>query len=139
MTSFAGGLKSGLTTLILWGVPHASLASKFDMRPGVTEMSVRVQQIHQMGLWVCIVVGIVVFGAMFYSMFAHHRSRNPTPASFSDSALVEFIWTLIPILILVGMAIPATNALRDIENNDNSDMTLNRPGYFRSVPTRSSS
>ena len=94
----------------------------FDMRPGVTDMSVRVQQIHQMGLWVCIVVGIVVFGAMFYSMFAHHRSRNPTPASFSDSALVEFIWTLIPVLILVGMAIPATNALRDIENNDNSDM-----------------
>jgi cytochrome c oxidase subunit 2 len=123
VTSFAGGLKSGLTTLILWGVPHASLASKFDMRPGVTEMSVRVQQIHLMGLWVCIVVGIVVFGAMFYSMFAHHRSRNPTPASFSDSVLVEFIWTLIPILILVGIAIPATNALRDIENNDNTVMS----------------
>lgn len=101
-----------------------SLAQSFDMRSGVTEMSERVQQIHHMGLWVCVVVGIIVFGAMFYSMFAHRRSKNPTPASFSDSTLVEFIWTLIPVLILVGMAVPATTALRDIENNENSDLTV---------------
>jgi cytochrome c oxidase subunit 2 len=124
MTSFAGGLKSGLAFLILWAIPHASFASKFDMRPGVTDMSMRIQNIHHIGLWVCIVVGVIVFGAMFYSMFAHRRSRNPTPATFSDSALIEFIWTLIPILILIGMAIPATNTLFDIEDNDNSDMTV---------------
>ena len=111
MTSIAGGLKSGLVFLILWVIPHASLASKFDMRPGVTEMSVRTQQIHHISLWICIVVGIIVFGTMFYSMFAHRRSRNPTPAKFRDSALIEFIWTLIPVLILVGMAIPATTTL----------------------------
>ena len=124
MTSFAGGPKHGLMTLLLWGVPQISLASRFDMRPGVTDLSVRIQQIHHMALWVCIIVGIIVFGAMFYSMFAHRQSRNPTPASFSDSTLVEFIWTLIPILILVGLAIPATNALREIEDNENSDMTV---------------
>lgn len=124
MTSYAGGLKSGLMFLALSGVPHLSLAQSFDMRSGVTEMSERVQQIHHMGLWVCVVVGIIVFGAMFYSMFAHRRSKNPTPASFSDSTLVEFIWTLIPVLILVGMAVPATTALRDIENNENSDLTV---------------
>jgi cytochrome c oxidase subunit 2 len=124
MTSVAGGLKSGLMTLILWGVPPVSLASKFDMRPGVTEMSVRIQQIHHLGLWVCIIVGIVVFGAMFYTMFAHRRAKNPTPDSFSENTLVEFIWTLIPVLILVVMAVPATTALRDIEDNENSDMTV---------------
>ena len=124
MTSCPGRPKLGLMTLLLWGVPQLSLAAKMDMRPGVTEMSVRIQQIHQMGLWVCIVIGIIVFGAMFYTMFAHRRSRNQTPATFSESALVEFIWTLIPILILVGMAIPTTTALRDIEDNDNSDMTV---------------
>ncbi len=124
MTSCAGGLRNGLVFLISWGVPHVSLASNINMRPGVTAMSERIHQIHQMSLWVCVVVGIVVFGAMFYSMFAHRRSRNPTPASFSDSTLIEFIWTLIPILILVGMAIPATSALRDIEDNTNSDMTV---------------
>jgi len=124
MTSFAGGPKHGLMTLFLWGVPQISLASRFDMRPGVTGLSIRIQQIHHMSLWICIIVGIIVFGVMFYSMFAHRRSRNPTPASFSDSTLVEFIWTLIPVLILVGMAIPATNALREVEDNENSDMTV---------------
>jgi cytochrome c oxidase subunit 2 len=124
MTSFAGGLKNGLTILILWGLPHVALAAELDMRAGVTEMSVRVQQIHHMGLWVCVVVGVIVFGIMFYSMFAHRRAKNPTPANFSDSTLIEFIWTLIPVLILIGLAIPATTALRDIEDNDNSDMTV---------------
>lgn len=124
MTSFAGGPKSGLKFLILWGAPQLSVASSIDMRPGVTDMSVRIQQIHHMSLWVCVVVGIVVFGAMFYSMFAHRRSKNLTPAKFHDSTLIEFIWTVIPVLILVGMAIPATTALRDVENNDNSDLTV---------------
>lgn len=114
MTSHAGGLKSGLAILILWGLPHVSIAAKLDMRPGVTEMSMRIQQIHHMGLWVCIVVGVIVFGVMFYTMFAHRRSRHPVPATFSHSTLVEFIWTLIPVLIIVVMAIPATTALLDI-------------------------
>ena len=91
MTSYAGGLKSGLMIPIFWGVPHVSLAAKVDMRPGVTDMSVRIQQIHHMGLWVCIIVGIIVFSVMFYTMFAHRRSKNPTPATFSDSTLIEFI------------------------------------------------
>ena len=124
MTSYAGGLKSGLMIPIFWGVPHVSLAAKVDMRPGVTDMSVRIQQIHHMGLWVCIIVGIIVFSVMFYTMFAHRRSKNPTPATFSDSTLIEFIWTLIPVLILVGMAIPATSTLRDIEDNEDSDLTV---------------
>jgi cytochrome c oxidase subunit 2 len=129
VTVSAGGLQSGLTTrgltiLLLWGAPHIALASALNMRPGVTDMSVRIYQIHQMALWVCVVVGVIVFGAMFYSMIAHRRSRNPTPASFTDSALIEFIWTLIPVLILIAMAIPATIALIEIEDNDNSDMTV---------------
>lgn len=123
---FAGGLESGLTFLLLWGLPDLASAStsRFDMPPGVTEMSNRIQQIHHMGLWVCVVVGVIVFGAMIYTMYAHRQSRHPKPADFHDNTLVEFVWTLIPILILVGMAIPATHALRDIENNEDSDLTV---------------
>jgi cytochrome c oxidase subunit 2 len=123
-TSSAGGLKSGPLLLILWGVPHIASAAKLDMREGVTDMSARIQQIHHMGLWVCIVVGVIVFGAMFYTMFAHRRSRHPVPATFSHSTLVEIVWTTIPVLILVGMAIPAAIALREIENNEDSDITV---------------
>lgn len=105
-------------------MPSLSFASRYDLRPGVTEMSERIQAIHHMGLWVCIVVGIIVFGAMIYSMFAHRRSRNSTPATFHESTLIEFVWTLIPVLILVGMAIPATITLSDVENNENSELTV---------------
>lgn len=101
-----------------------SVASMINMRPGVTDMSVRIYEIHQISLWVCVVVGVLVFGAMFYSMYAHHRSRHPNPAKFSESLLVEFFWTLIPILILIVMAVPATKTLFEIEDNDNSDMTV---------------
>ena len=124
MSVLARRSANGLMFLILGSVPHLVLASNIDMRPGVTEMSVRIQQIHHMSLWVCVVVGVIVFGAMFYTMFAHRKSRNPTPATFSDSTLVEVVWTVIPVLILIGMAIPATSALRDIEDNKDSDMTV---------------
>ncbi|MCH7820980.1 MAG: hypothetical protein IIA07_03095 [Proteobacteria bacterium] len=77
------------------------------MSPGVTDISVRLQQIHTMGLWVCVVVGIIVIAAMFYTMFAHRRSLDPAPASFASSTLIEFIWTLVPVLILVAMVILA--------------------------------
>jgi cytochrome c oxidase subunit 2 len=120
----AGGLKNGLMIPILWGVPQLVLAAEADMRPGVTEMSQRIQQLHHMSLWVCIIVGIIVFGAMFYTMFAHRRDRHPTPATFTDSLLVEFIWTLIPVLILIVMVVPATKALIEIEDATNSDMTV---------------
>ena len=97
--------RNSLTILILLGVPCLSFASNVDMRPGVTVMSERIQGIHHMALWVCVAIGIIVFGAMFYSMFAHRRSRNPQPATFHDSTTLEIAWTLIPFLILVVMAI----------------------------------
>jgi cytochrome c oxidase subunit 2 len=124
MTSPADGLKGGVALVLLLGVPHTSLAAALDMRAGVTDMSVRIQQIHHMALWVCVGVGVIVFGAMFYTIFAHRRSRHPTPARFSDSSLVEFAWTLVPVLILVGMAIPATTTLREIEDNSNAELTV---------------
>ena len=121
---FAGGPRNGLTIPILLGIPCLTVASNGDMRPGVTAMSERIQGIHHMGLWVCVVIGIVVFGAMFYSIFAHRRSKNPTPANFHDSTAVEITWTLIPFLILVAMGIPASYALRDIEDNSDSELTI---------------
>ena len=94
------------------------------MRPGVTAMSERIQGIHHLSLWICIGIGIVVFGAMFYTMFAHRRAKNPTPATFDDSTALEITWTVIPVLILIVMAIPATYALIEIEDNSNADLTI---------------
>lgn len=124
MTSFPRALKNGLVLSILWGFPDGSLASMIAMRPNVIDAGVRLQQIHQMGMWFCIGVSILVFGAMFYAIFAHRHSQYPVPAEFSDSMLVEFIWTLIPVLIIVAMAIPTTSALSDIEDIEGSDITV---------------
>ena len=122
--SSAGGLVNGLFIPLLWGVSYDCAAVVLDLREGVTDLSQRIQNLHHISLAVCVVVGIVVFGAMFYSIYAHRKSKNPTPARFHESTTVEVIWTIIPTLILVGMAIPATVALVEIEDNSDADLTV---------------
>ena len=109
---------------LLWGFSHNCAANVLDLREGVTDMSHRIQNLHHISLGVCIGIGIIVFGAMIYSVFAHRRSRNPTPARFHENTLVEVTWTVIASLILVIMAIPATTALMDIEDNSDADLTV---------------
>lgn len=108
----------------LWGESRTAFAVEYDLREGVTEMSQRIQGLHHLSLWVCVVVGVIVFGVMFYSIFAHRRSRHPQPANFHESTVVEILWTLIPTLILVGIAIPATKTLIDIEDNSDAGLTV---------------
>ena len=124
MICIAGRPRSGLILIVLWGFSHTAFAAVYDLREGVTDMSRRIQGLHHLSLWVCVVVGVIVFGVMFYSIFAHRRSRHPRPADFHESAIVELLWTLIPALILVGMAIPATMVLIDIEDNSDADLTV---------------
>jgi cytochrome c oxidase subunit 2 len=109
---------------VSWGFSHPAAAVVLDLREGVTDMSRRIQGLHHLSLGVCVVVGIVVFGAMFYTIFAHRRSRHPQPADFHENLRVEVLWTLIPTLILIFMAIPATTALMDIEDNSDADLTV---------------
>ena len=118
------GLKKAGAFSALSMCAHSASALEWDMRAGVTDMSQRIQALHHLSLGICIVISIIVFGAIFYSLFAHHRSRRPEPAKFHDSLLVEVMWTLVPILILIGMAIPATSTLIDIEDNSDADLTV---------------
>ena len=124
MTSRARTVENGLAFVILWATSNAAFAVALDMREGVTDMSRRILGLHHLSLWVCVVVGVGVFGAMAYSMFAHRRSRHPQPADFHESMAVEVVWTLIPVLILVAMAVPATTVLIDIEDNSDADLTV---------------
>ena len=79
--------------------------------------------------YITVVIGIVVFGVMFYSIFHHRKSKGAKPASFHESTTVEIIWTVIPFVILVGMAIPATKTLIMMEDTRNSEITLKVTGY----------
>jgi len=122
--SMSNGLRNCLTLAFLASFSTLTFAVEFDLREGVTDMSRRIQDLHHLSLAVCVVVGIIVFGAMFYSIVAHRRSRHPKPADFHESLLVEIVWTTVPILILIGMAIPATTTLLEIEDNSDPDLTI---------------
>jgi cytochrome c oxidase subunit 2 len=78
--------------------------------------------------WICTVIGIIVFGAMFWSMFFHRKSRGVKAATFHESTKIEILWTALPILILVVMAWPATKTLIAMEDNDNSELTVQITG-----------
>lgn len=100
-----------------------------NMPRGVTEISNTVYDLHMLIFWICVVIGIVVFGAMFYSIVKHRKSRGVQAAQFHESTTVEILWTLVPFLILVGMAIPATKTLIAMEDTSNADMTIKVTGY----------
>jgi cytochrome c oxidase subunit 2 len=80
-------------------------------------------------LWICVAIFVVVFGAMFYSIARHRKSLGAKPASFHDNVKLEVLWTIIPFLILVGMAIPSTATLIEMEDTSKSDMTVKITGY----------
>ena len=103
-----------------WGV---------NLPRGVTETSREVYDLHMIIFWICVVIGVVVFGAMFYALFAHRRSRHPEPAHFHEHTILEVVWTAIPVLILVAMAIPATVVLVRMEDTSQSELTIKVTGY----------
>lgn len=116
---------------LLSGVLFPGMAwadSTLNMTPGVTEISNEVYGLHMYALYICTGIGVVVFGAMIWSMIFHRKSKGFKPATFHESTKVEVLWTVIPIIILIAMAWPATNTLIAMENNDNSDLTIQVTG-----------
>ncbi len=114
--------------LLLWSL-SASAALDLNMTRGVTSTSREVYDLHMIILGICVLIGIGVFGVMFYSIFHHRKSRGATPSQFHESTTVEIIWTIIPMLILIGMAIPATRALISMENTSEPDLSIKVTGY----------
>ncbi|MEZ5523689.1 MAG: cytochrome c oxidase subunit II [Pseudomonadales bacterium] len=100
-----------------------------NMRPGVTEVSHQVYDLHMIIFWICVVIGVVVFGIMFWSIIAHRKSLGAKPATFHESTTIEIIWTAIPFAILIGMAVPATSALINIYDPSESDLDIKVTGY----------
>jgi len=103
--------------------------NEINMPRGVTSQSVNHFDLHMIVLWICVVIGIGVFTVMFTSIFLHRKSRGAEPAQFSHSTKAEIIWTIIPVLILVGMAVPATTALVRMEDSSGAEMTIKITGF----------
>src|SRR5690349_16452743 len=99
------------------------------MPVGVTELSRTVYDLHMTIFWVCVAIGVVVFGAMFYSVFAHRKSRHPKPADFHESTSIEIMWTIVPFAILVAMAIPAAGTLIRMEDLRGAELSIKVTGF----------
>ena len=95
----------------------------------VTAIAHEVYNLHMLIMLVCVGIGVVVFGAMFWSIVMHRKSRGHKAAKFHESTTIEIIWTAIPFLILVGMAIPATATLIKMEDTKNADLVIKVTGY----------
>ena len=103
--------------------------SQVNMSPGVTAVGKEIYDLHMIILWICTIIGVGVFGVMFYSIIYHRKSKGVTPATFHESTKVEIAWTVVPFFILIGMAIPATSTLLKIYDNDDADMDILVTGY----------
>lgn len=102
----------------------ANAQSQLNMTQGVSEISQRVYNLHMTIFYICCVIGVIVFGIMFASMILHRKSKGHQPATFHENVKVEILWTAIPFVILIGMAIPATKTLIAMEDTSESDVTI---------------
>ena len=121
------GALLGATLLLVSGMAQSDW--QLNLTEGVTEISREVYGMHMMVLWICVAIGVVVFGAMFYSILVHRKSKGATPATFHESVIAEISWTIVPFVILIAMAIPAAKALIKMEDTSNADMTIKITGY----------
>jgi cytochrome c oxidase subunit 2 len=119
---------AGLLSL-MFSSGQALAGYQMNLSPGVTSFSQGAYEIHTMVMWICVVIGAIVFGAMTYSIFTHRKSKGAVAANFDDNTTIEIIWTIVPFLILIAMAIPATKVLLAMEDVSNSDMSIKVTGY----------
>ena len=102
--------------------------SIYNLRPGVTETSQQVFDLHMLVVYIMFVVAALVFGAILYTVIRFRKAKNPNPSKFSHSTTVEIIWTVVPMIILIYLAIPAGELLLKIEDDSDADMTVKITG-----------
>ncbi|WP_430521064.1 cytochrome c oxidase subunit II [Aliivibrio sp.] len=101
---------------------------RFNMTRGVTDISGQVYDLHMTILYICIAIAIVVFGLMIFAMIKFRKSKGAVASTFHESTKVEIAWTIIPFIILILMAIPATKTLIAMEDSSSADLTIKVTG-----------
>jgi cytochrome c oxidase subunit 2 len=107
----------------------AAIQSRYNLAPPVTRIAEEIHGLHWMMMAICGVIFVVVFGVMFYSIYAHRKSKGAVAANFHESTKVEIVWTVIPFLIVIGMAVPATRTVVAMKDTSNADLTIKATGY----------
>jgi cytochrome c oxidase subunit 2 len=107
----------------------ARAAKEYNLQPPVTPIGEQIYDLHIYIMWICVVIFIGVFAVMFYSIFAHRRSKGHQAAQFHENTMVEVVWTIIPFFILLFMAFPATKTILAMKDTTVPDMTIKVTGY----------
>jgi len=123
-----GKLSSSLWLILLVFSQNVLANSQYNMRKGVTDISNNVYQLHMTIFLICCVIGVIVFAIMFWALIHHRKSKGAVPAQFHESTKVEILWTAIPFVILIVMAIPATKTLIAMEDASKADLTIKITG-----------
>ncbi|MBT8541663.1 cytochrome c oxidase subunit II [Polynucleobacter paneuropaeus] len=138
MNLFGKVTKASLTLLASLGITLANASENMPGGPAVnqinfaapaTKIMEQIHGLHIMMLIICAVIFIGVFGVMFYAILKHRKSLGHKSASFHESTTVEIIWTVVPLLIVIGMALPATKTVVAMKDTTNSDITIKVTGY----------
>jgi len=124
--------KSAYTALLMLSLYPSKVFSDWDalnMREGVTQVSRDVFELHMLIFYICVAIGAVVFSVMFYSLFRYTKKRNPNPSTFHESTKLEVAWTVVPFLILIAMAVPASKTLTEIYDDEEGEINIQVVGY----------
>lgn len=122
-------LRYSVSLLLLLLSPTLWAAYGLNMPVGVTPLSASMHNLHMTMFWVCVAIGVVVFGIMTYAIIKHRKSKGHQAANFHENTHVEIIWTVIPFIILIAMAIPATKTLIEMDDTSTADLTIKVTGY----------
>ena len=123
------GLLFAGAALAVGDSPGGPRVNEINFQPPVTKIAEELYDLHTMMLILCTVIFVGVFGVMFYSIFAHRKSKGHKAANFHESTTVEIIWTIVPFVIVVLMALPATKTVVAMKDTTNADVTIKVTGY----------
>lgn len=129
MRLFKNGLVSLVAALTMLVTNIALARSHYNMPEGVTATSRDIYHLHMTIFWICVVIGVLVYGVLIYSLFKFRKSKGAKAASFHDNPKLELVWTVIPFIILVLMAIPTTKTLLRMNNSEEADVNIMITGY----------
>jgi len=110
-------------------MPGGPKVNQLNLSTPVTRIAEDQNWIHWFLMWICLAIFVAVFGVMFYSVWKHRKSKGHAPAEFHESTTVEIAWTVVPFLIVVGMALPATRMVIEQKDTSNADVTVKATGY----------
>ena len=110
------------------GVDGRPVDNQLNLQMPVTKIAAEVYDLHNLMMIICLVIFVAVFGVMFYSVFKHRKALGHKPATFHESTAVEIAWTIVPFLIVIGMALPATKTVVAMKDTSNADLTIKVTG-----------